>query len=70
MRVFVDGLSIPNTNQWILADNWKPRDLIADVLKVVDKTQSPDSYYLEGYEEDSILVENTQENGSIVIKRR
>ena len=71
MRIFIDGLIIPNnTDCWILANDWTSRDLICDVLKVVDKTLNADSFYIDGYADHEILIDKVKEDERLLIKRR
>ena len=47
MRVFVEGLPIPNTGEWWAEDHWTVGDLKADVVKIItSKLSNPDAFTL------------------------
>ena len=57
MKVYVDGLPIPNTNEWWCEEGWTVFDLKADVVKIMtSKMSNPDSFYMQ-YEGNTLQNE-------------
>ena len=45
MRIFIQGIYVPNTNEWWVDSGWTFADLRADVVKILTaKTGNPEGY--------------------------
>ena len=74
MYIVVEGLDIPNTNEWWPSDEWSFYDLRRDIVKILtNKTGSDEDYnilvdnYVVNYSDNVVDTLNT---GDVVVITR